>query len=191
MNETIEQVVTGIVENRKKFEAFCFTLSEEELGRPVPESTWIVRDFAAHLDTLDPALVRWFGAAASGVERAQPMSDGGNPMDIDEFNDAEVAARRDWPLSRVFEEAATNRVKLIETLRTLTQAQIDAPVHFAGDAKRRAGDIPLKLFLAGWSQHDPIHAADMLKALPERAADPEIKAWIDNPFVAGYQAAMR
>jgi hypothetical protein len=30
----------------------------------------------------------------------------------------------------------------------------------------------------------------MLKALPELADDPDIKAWVDNPFVAGYQKAM-
>jgi hypothetical protein len=46
------------------------------------------------------------------------------------------------------------------------------------------------VFLSGWAQHDPIHVADMLKALPERAADAELKAWLDSPFVSGYQAIM-
>jgi hypothetical protein len=63
-------------------------------------------------------------------------------------------------------------------------------MHFAGDNKRGPGDLPLKLFLAGWAQHDPIHVADMIKALPELADDPEIKRWLDNPFVTGYQAIM-
>ena len=57
-------------------------------------------------------------------------------------------------------------------------------------AKREAVKLPLKLWLMGWAQHDPIHVADMLKALPERADDPALRAWIDNPFVAGYQKAM-
>jgi hypothetical protein len=30
----------------------------------------------------------------------------------------------------------------------------------------------------------------MIKALPERASDPDIVAWLDNPFVQGYQALM-
>ena len=51
-------------------------------------------------------------------------------------------------------------------------------------------DLPLKLFLVGWAQHDPIHVADMIRALPELADDPDIKRWIDNRFVAGYQAVM-
>ena len=63
-------------------------------------------------------------------------------------------------------------------------------MHFPGDHKRAAGDLPLNLFLAGWAQHDVMHVADMIKALPERADDPEIKRWLDNPFVAGYQAVM-
>ena len=61
---------------------------------------------------------------------------------------------------------------------------------FDGDAKRPPGNVPFGMFLAGWAWHDPIHAADMLKALPELAADPAIKSWVENPFVRGYQAMM-
>ena len=46
------------------------------------------------------------------------------------------------------------------------------------------------LFLFGLARHDNIHAADMLKALPERADDPELKAWLDDPAVKWYQDAM-
>jgi hypothetical protein len=30
----------------------------------------------------------------------------------------------------------------------------------------------------------------MLRALPERQADPELAAWLDSPYVNGYQRAM-
>ena len=186
---TAQTVIDDIIENRRRFEAFCYSLSEEQLGRPVPQTTWIVRDFAAHLDTLDTALLRWFGAA-DGDATAAATDDAGAPLDVDAFNDAQVASRRDWPLERVFTEASENRAKLIELLGALTQEQVDATMHFGGDAKRKAADIPLKVFLSGWAQHDPIHVADMLKALPERAEEPDLKAWLDSPFVAGYQAMM-
>ena len=186
----IEAVIEAIEANRKRFEAFCYSLTEEELMRPVPGSTWVVRDFAAHLGTLDTALLGWFADAASGGRADAGVAADGSPFDVDEFNDAQVAARRDWPLEQVFAEAAENRVRLIEILRQLDDEQIARPMHFAGDAKRSGGDIPLNLFLAGWAQHDPIHVADMVKALPERASDPDIVAWIDNPFVTGYQAVM-
>jgi hypothetical protein len=189
MNETIAQVTAAIKENRRRFEAFCYALSEEQLHRSVPGSTWLVRDFAAHLGTLDEPLIRWTEAIPSGAQIDMARAPDGDAFDVDAFNDAHVAGRRAWPLADVFAEAARNRERLVEALSALTDEQIDRPMHFA-DAKRGAADIPLKLFLTGWAQHDPIHVADMIKALPEVAGDPEIRAWLDNPFVIGYQAAM-
>jgi hypothetical protein len=129
-------------------------------------------------------------AGLRGASLDSTRNEDGSAFDVDAFNDAQVVERRDWPLHRVFEEAEQNRRGLIEGLRALTDEQIEKPMHFAGDAKRRGGDLPLKTFLAGWAQHDPIHVADMLKALPERAGDPDLRAWLDDPFVAGYQAIM-
>jgi hypothetical protein len=189
-SQAIPGVIEAIIENRRRLEAFCYSLSEEQLMRPVPDSTWVVRDFAAHLDTLDTALLRWFGGVAQGGQADSGRGADGAPFDVDAFNDAQVIERRAWPLARIFAEAHENRRQLIEMMSELTDEQIEKPMHFAGDAKSSAGDLPLKLFLAGWAQHDPIHVADMVKALPERASDPEIVAWLDNPFVHGYQALM-
>jgi hypothetical protein len=192
----IDGVVEVIRENRRRFEEFCHSLSEEELMRPVPGTTWVVRDFAAHLDTLDTALVAWIQevptASRSGAARptAEPAGSVTEEFDVDAFNDAQVAERRGWTLERVFAEAAANRARLIEALLTLTDERMAAPMHFPGDHKRQPADLPLNLFLAGWAQHDAMHVADMLKALPERAGDPELKRWLDNPFVTGYQAVM-
>jgi len=189
-SRTIQGVIETIRDNRRRFEAFCYSLTEEQLMRPVPGTTWVVRDFAAHLDTLDTALLRWLSGAAAGAKVDAGVDAAGAPFDVDAFNDAQVAQRRAWPLERVFAEAEANRARLIEAMGALTDEQIEQPMHFAGDHKRGPGDLPLKLFLAGWAQHDPIHVADMIKALPELADDPEIKQWLDNPFVTGYQAIM-
>jgi hypothetical protein len=189
-SQAVQGVIEAIRENRRRFEAFCYSLTEEQLMRPVPDTTWVVRDFAAHLDTLDTALLRWFQGVAEGAPVDAGVGADGAPFDVDAFNDAQVAGRRSWPLQRIFAEAEANRAHLIEAMGALTDAQIEQPMHFAGDNKRGPGDLPLKLFLAGWAQHDPIHVADMIKALPERADDPEIKQWLDNPFVTGYQAIM-
>lgn len=189
-SETIRTIIDTIVANRARLEAFCYSLTDEQLMRPVPGSTWVVRDFAAHLGTLDTALLRWSAAAGEGATFDSGVDTDGRPFDVDAFNDAQVAERRDWPLERVFAEARANRVLLADALLRLTDEQIDRPMHFAADAKRKAADLPLKLFLMGWAQHDPIHVADMLKALPEMEADPALRAWLDNPFVKGYQAVM-
>ncbi len=189
-SETVQRVVQSIREHRQKFERFCRSLSEEELGRPVPESSWIVKDFVSHLGALDPEMAHSFEAAAGGRPEEASRTVEGLPFDLDAFNDARVAERRQWPLERILEEASRNREALIETLERLTDEDIGQVLHFRGDNKRSAADLPLKVFLLGWARHDPIHTVDILKALPERASDPELTAWVDDPVVKGYQQAM-
>ena len=189
-SDTVAGIIDSIREHREKFERFCRSLSEEELARSVPDSAWIVKGFVSHLGTLDPELARTFEAAASGHPEDAGRNADGTPFDLDGFNDAQVAERRDRPLERILEEAAGNRVALIETLARLTDEDISRVMHFQGDAKRSPAALPLKVFLMGWSLHDPIHVADMLKALPERADDPELAAWVRHPVIQGYQQAM-
>ena len=189
MNPTVTQVLEVIVANRERFEAFCMSLTEEEQMRPVPGSTWVVKDFASHLATLDTFFTRHTSSLADGGQIDMTRDADGTAFDLDAWNDGQVAERRAWTMRRIFDGAATNRAALIEVLRSLSDEALDRTMHFS-DPKRGTGDFPLKLFLVGWAQHDPIHAADMLKALPTQAEDPEIKAWIANPFVSGYQKAM-
>ena len=66
MNDTAEQVIPVIRENRRKFEAFCNSLSEEELARHVPDSAWYVKDFVSHLSTLDTLFTDYIGAVKRG-----------------------------------------------------------------------------------------------------------------------------
>jgi hypothetical protein len=189
-SETIERLTQQFRTNRTRFQAFCMSLSDEELERPVPDSTYRVKDFATHLATLDPQLVRWFEAVRDGQTNQPSESPDGSPFDVDKFNDRVVAERRDWSLDQIFDEAETNRKAMLEALQELDDEKIDQVVHFNGDNKRGPADIPFKLFLAGFARHDPIHVADMLKALPERKADPELQAWLDDPAVTWYQNAM-
>ena len=178
MGSVTDKVIDQIIEHRTKFEAFCYSLSDEQLDRPVPDSTWLVRDFASHLATLDPAMTQLFQATARGDVMTSPE---GGSFDIDAHNEPLVQDRRTWPMSKVFEEGAKDRAALIEALRQISDEQTQGMMHFAGDAKRRGGEVPFGLFLAGWAWHDPIHVADMVRGLPERADDVEIKAWLEEP----------
>jgi len=189
-SETVAGIIDSIRGHRAKFERFCRSLSEEEMARPVPDNTWVVKDFVSHLATLDSELARTFEAAAAGRPEDAGRNADGTPFDLDGFNDAQVAGRRERPLERILEEAADNRAALIETLERLTDEDISRVMHFQGDAKRSPAQLPLKAFLMGWSLHDPIHVADMLKALPQRADDPELAAWLSHPVIQGYQQAM-
>ncbi len=188
--ERMQKTIKTIEDERRRFEAFCRSLSEEELARPVPDSNWIVRDFIPHLGTLDTELTRWFEGVANGVPDAIERDADGRPFELDNANDSAVAKRREWTLDQVFEEAAANREKLIATLEKLTEEHTNTTTRMAGDGKRPPAEVPLKLFIAGWAHHDAVHVADMLKALPERADDPDMRAWMDHPAVTWYQKTM-
>jgi len=189
-SETVEKVIAKIRANRERFETFCRSLTDEELSRLVPGSTLTDKDFIIHLDSLDPELVRWFEATAAGTPDVHVRNPDGARFDIDDWNERVVSERRDWPLDRILAEASGNREALIESLERLGDEQIEMTYHFSGDNKRPPADVSLKLFLQGWSRHDPIHVADMVKALPERAEDPDIKQWLDDSIVKWYQTAM-
>src|SRR3972149_692964 len=175
---------------RPPFEWAHTALGEEELERPVPGSTWQVKDFVSHLGTLDTLLTRQFQSFASGNPETLGQNANGTPFDLDRWNDAEVEKRRGWTLEQMLEEASENRKAFLEALSRLTDEQIEQTMRFTGDNKRDPADIPFKLFLYGLARHDPIHVADMVKALPERAGDPELQAWLDHPAVTWYQNAM-
>jgi hypothetical protein len=189
MSEAVEQVISTIIENRVRFETFCLSLTEDESMRRVPGSTWLVKDFASHLATLDTLFVRYTDAIARGGKFDMTRDADGGDFDLDRWNDAQVAERRGWPMPRIFDEAAANRAALIENMRSLSEEDLSRTMHFS-DPKRGTADFPFGAFLVGWAQHDPIHTADMIKALPERADDQGIREWLANPFVTGYQAAM-
>ncbi len=189
-NETITRLVQGFRTNRERFEAFCRSLSEEELGRPVADSTWVVKDFVSHLGTLDTVFIRQFESFAAGKPATLGQSEDGTRFDIDKWNDAEIEKRKGWTLTQILDEAKPNRERFLEALSKLTDEQIEQTMHFSGDNKRDPADIPFKLFLSGLARHDPIHVADMVKALPERAAEPELAAWLDDTVVKWYQTTM-
>ena len=189
-SETVLGLIERFRDNRERFVAFCRSLSDEELARWVPDSTYRVKDFVSHLATLDPVMAQQFERAAQGQMEELGRGDDGSPFDVDRYNDAEVAARRDWSLDQMLEEEAANRAAFLGSLAKLEDEHIDTVVHFTGDNKRDPADIPFKLFLQGLTRHDPIHVADMVKALPERAEDPELKAWLNDTIVRWYQTTM-
>jgi len=187
-SETISRYIASFETNREKFESFCRTLSEEELSRPVPGGHWEVKDCITHLATLDTVMTEQVETLAAGGN--QTIGGNGSNFDIDAWNEVEVQKRHNWSLDQILDEAAQNRKTFLASLSKLTDAQIEQTMHFTGDNKRDPADIQYKLFLGGLARHDPIHAADMIKALPERAEDPAIKEWLNDGIVRWYQTTM-
>jgi hypothetical protein len=185
-----QQVIEGLRANREVFERFCRTLTEEELARPVPpDNKWTVRDFIIHSVMFDDLTTNWVKSVIGGNTGA-PASPDGSPFDIDAWNQDRVEQWRGRPVDEAFAAAAPERARFEGALGRLTQEQMQAVVDFPGDNKRDPAKVPFGLFLGGLVRHDPIHTVDMLKALPERAEDPELKAWTDDRMVEWYQKAM-
>jgi hypothetical protein len=188
MDPDVAAVVEELDAHRQRFEAFCRSLSLEQLRRAVPRSSWQVQDFVAHLATIDEPISEMFRTIHAGGDPGLRSADGA-PFNVDHWNDSRVAERRDRPLDALLAEAARTRAGLHTTLKALDANDVQKVIRFGGDNKRPAGEIRLLDFLRGWCKHDPMHAVDMMRALPE-VESPELAAWFDDPTIRGYQAAM-
>ena len=188
----VKAIVDSLHDDRARLDRFVRSLTEEELSRAVPGSTWTVKDFIAHVATLDAAYLGWFIALAGD---ADPGNHRGSPgFDVDHFNEAAVAERRGRSVNDILVEGTRLRARLISVMERFSDDKLDATIRRSGDRKRPPVSLPLGQFLPGWIRHDAIHVADMLKALPERRNDPEILTWLGRPDVpasiGSYQKAM-
>jgi DinB superfamily len=183
----VAAVITELDGHRDRFEKFCRSLSEDELNAPVPNSTWLVRDYIAHLGTIDVPIAETFRARHA---REEPAAVGGGAgWNVDTWNDKQVEDRRSKSLEELLAEAAETRAVLRVHLAALTAEDVAQTMKFGGDSKRAPMEIRFLDFLRGWCKHDPIHVADMIRGLP-RSRWREVADWIDDPMIQGYQRQM-
>lgn len=183
----VQQIVDEIAFHRIRFEEFCRSLSDEELGRPVPESDWRVKDYIAHLATIDETVTRWFDSLANQPSAPQQPPSNDQPerrFDIDRWNNGQVERRRDRSVDELFSEAAEKRAALLVVMDQLSDEVVDGEIHFPGDSHRAPMNLKLEHYLTGWAKHHPIHVRDMLRALPERQQDAELQAWLETGKVS-------
>jgi Mycothiol maleylpyruvate isomerase N-terminal domain len=186
----VKQTVEEIVDHRVRFEAFCRSLSAEQLARPVPQSEWIVKDYIAHLATIDLTVTRWFEALAAGEPQPQAAGERqGQRFDIDRWNNAQVERRREWTIDELFAEARETRAALVSVMERFSDEVVDGQIYFPGDAHRQPMLLKLEHYLIGWAKHDPIHVRDMLRALPERHEDAELNAWLASSALPAWPPA--
>jgi hypothetical protein len=146
-----------------------------------------VRDFIAHLATIDGPVSEMFRTMHTGEDPGIRDQDGGR-FEVDGWNDRQVAERRNLSVEEVLVEAAKSRAALKEHMVVLTDEDLARNLKFGGDSKRAASEIPFGAYLRGWCKHDPMHAMDMSRALPDRQA--ALGPWFDDPIIQGYQRQM-
>ena len=186
-----QSVIDGLRANRERFEAFCNSLSQEELETLVPpDNAWTVKDFIIHLVAFDDLTAEWAENIMAGDLTGPSLNLDGSPYDMDAWNNQRVAEWRGQPLAAIFEACRPERERFIATLGKLSEEDMKQVVAFPGDNKRDPAPVPFGLFLQGLVSHDPVHVADIVKALPTRLEDPELVAWLDDRMVHWYQQAM-
>ncbi|MGI8926848.1 MAG: DinB family protein [Tepidiformaceae bacterium] len=189
MHPDVAPVVAELDAHRARFETLCRSLTGEELERAVPGSTWLVRDFVAHLATIDDPVREMFRAMQEGPTARLGARESNERWDVDRWNNSRVHERRTEGVDSLLAEAAAKREAIRSQMAQLTGEALARTLDFGGDDKRPPSKVELRAYLRGWCKHDPMHALDMLRAMPERLT-PAMQAWFDDPVIAGYQAAM-
>jgi hypothetical protein len=177
MQAEVEPVVREADDNRATYEAFCRSLTDEELQTVIPGMTWRVKDYLAHLASIDIYVSEWFEHQAEG-KRWRPTLEGGAPFNIDTWNEARIVERRDASVEDLIAEAATHRTRLWAAVDRFSPEVLATKFPFHGN------DITFLRYLQLWVAHDPAHTADMLKGLPGRREDADLQAWIGKYRIA-------
>ena len=188
MTPEVQEIMNELDGHRVQFAVLSRWLTPEQLERPVPGSTWLVKDYVSHLATIDGPVGEMFKTVHEGGDAAIRTGDG-ERWDVDTWNQSKVQERRSLTVDQILEEAARERTILRGHLARLTEDDLKKTLKFQGDEKRSPSEVLLGAYLKGWCKHDVMHAVDMLRAMPERMT-PRLEHWFDDPVVRRYQAAM-
>lgn len=188
MHPDVEAVMAELDAHRMQFIVLSRSLSGEQLNRPVRQSAWLVRDYIAHLATIDGPVGEMFHAVHGGGDAGIRGADG-ERWDVDSWNEDRIQERRALSIDELLMAAAIERTKLRGYMAALTENDLATTIKFQGDARRPPSEVELRAYLRGWCKHDVMHAVDMMRAVPERMS-PRLEHWFNDPVVAWYQKAM-
>lgn len=173
-------ILDELARHRVQFEHLCRSLTEDELRAVIPGSHWTVRDYIAHLATIDGLIVAGFGPMV-GLDFPAPETPRPEPFDIDDWNEAAVRAREGRSVDELLAEAAIHRERMNRAFAAMTDTQLDTVIPYGGDRKTlNLPKTPVRFGGLLWAIaiHDPTHTHDILAALPHRAAEPWIQEWL-------------
>jgi len=185
VTERKQVILDEMARHRERFEAFCRSLTAEEIATPVPTTPWTAHGYIAHLATIDSLISPFFSRFVGITDIPLPDPPPSVPFDIDEWNEAIVPLRASASLDDLLSEAARHRANYVRVLEALPDSQLDAMVPFGGDRKvinLPATQVRLEDLLWAIALHDPNHTQDILRALPSR--EPEVRDWLASAAFA-------
>lgn len=180
MNPRTRLVVDEMSRHRVQFEYLCHDLNADELDTKIPDSHWTVKDYIAHLCTIDALIAHAF-AAQVGQQAPLPDTAYPQPFDIDDWNEAAVRSRMSRSVDELLAEGATHRDYMAKAIAAMSDEHLDRIIPYGGD--RKALDLQPSMvrfggLLWGIAVHDPTHTRDILRALPHRAEQSWIQEWL-------------
>ena len=167
--ERARKTIDRAAGERTRFIEFVRGVPEDAWANTSPEGIWQARDYVAHLASIDPLITAWFRSLQRG--EGWP-DDGKGPLQIDDWNEEQILARRERPMEELLDEMAGYRVELIAALSDFADDQLEQTIHFGGDRKRAPRDIPLHAYLQFWAFHDRWHTEDARRAIAGEAEQP-------------------
>ena len=183
MNLRNRLIIDELARHRVQFEHLCRSLSRDELATPIPGSHWSVKDYIAHLATIDGLIAANFSPMV-GLSAPPPDVAFPTPFDIDDWNEAAVRARETRGIEELLAEAAGHRANMASAIERMTDPDLDRVIDYGGD-RRTLGPLPQSKVRFGgllWAIaiHDPNHTQDILRALPQRAEEPWLREWLGS-----------
>ena len=180
MNPRVQLVLDEFERHRHQFERLCHSLTEDELRAVIPGSHWMVRDYIAHLCTIDGLIAPGF-AASVGQTAPLPDTPFPNPFDIDDWNEAAVRSREARSIDELLAESEVHRANMARAIAEFTDEHLDRIIDYGGD--RKTLNLPKSKvrfggLLWGIAIHEPTHTRDIVRALPERSKEPWITEWL-------------
>ncbi|MBI2767161.1 MAG: DinB family protein [Chloroflexi bacterium] len=175
------QLITAeLARHRAPFEHLCRSLGPGDLAATIPGSHWTVKDYIAHLATIDGLIAASF-APMVGQSAPFPDTPFPDPFDIDDWNEAAVRARERRTIEELLAEAADHRDRMATAIAAMTDEDLDRLIPYGGD--RKTLNLPKSTVRFGgllWAIaiHDPTHTRDILRALPHLAEQSWLSEWL-------------
>ena len=183
MNIRCQLILDELARHRVQFEHLCRSLSQAELATPIPASHWTVKDYVAHLATIDALIANGFSPMV-GLVAPAPETPRLDPFDIDDWNELAVRARAGASVDELLTEAAIHRANMAAAIEQMTDEHLDLVMPYGGDRKT-LGPLPKSEVRFGgllWAIaiHDTTHAEDIVKALPQLANEGWLSEWLGS-----------
>jgi hypothetical protein len=175
-------IIDELSRHRVQFEHLCRSLTPSELSTPIPGSHWTVKDYVAHLCTIDGLIAAGFspmvGLSAPPPDVARPQ-----PFDIDDWNESAVRPKAGALVEELLAEGARHRASMAAAIEKMSDEDLDRIIPYGGDRKATGlAPTPVRFggLLWGIAIHDPTHTRDILRALPKRQEESWIVEWLGS-----------